>query len=71
MKPPIYEVQWEDHSFTFGDGAPKLARVRSVGYLVEDTDDHIAIALSYVDGKYNDTQLVDKRMVRKVKRLRG
>ena len=71
MKPgDIVQAKWDDHSFTFGDGRPALSRVRTVGYFVEETDEHIAIALSWLDGKPNDTQLIDKRMLRKVKKIK-
>ena len=66
----IVRVSWDDHSFTFGDGRPALAKVKTCGYFVEETDEYVAVALSIVDGKANDTQLIDKRMLRKVKKVK-
>ena len=70
MKPgDIVKAKWDDHSFTFGDGKAVVARVKTCGFFVEETDEHVAIALSIVDGKPNDTQLIDKRMLKSLKKV--
>ena len=70
MKPPIYEVQWDDHAFSPEDEG--TIKQRSVGYLIRKNKKIVVIAQSRdANGKYMDKLTVDKRMVRKVKRLRG
>lgn len=61
--PKVMEIEWEDHSFTFGEVAHRLASTITVGYFVEETDEAIVLALSIVDGVPHDKQLVDKRML--------
>lgn len=61
--PEVVEVEWLDHAFTFGTERAKPAQTITIGYLVEETKEHIVVALSYVDGTPADQQLIDKRMV--------
>lgn len=65
MKPgSLVEITWDDHAFHFGQYAGEgTARCTTVGYFVREDEQVIAVALSMADGKPNDVQVVDKRML--------
>jgi hypothetical protein len=66
----IVEVHWEDHAFGYGDQRPERAEVFTCGYLVEETDEHVLLALSLSDGRPHEMQLIDKRMLVKMTTVR-
>lgn len=71
--PKLVEVEWDDHMLHFGEdefGATTASQV-SVGYLVRETPEYIKLAQSLTDGKPNDCLVVDKRMLRKRRVVRG
>lgn len=70
MRYKVVEVEWEDHSFNFGDSTAKLAQTVTVGYLVEDCDEYVIVALSMVDGIPHDKMFIDRRMVLRTRVVR-
>ena len=60
--PPVVEVVWDDHTFSYSTEEAKLTPSRTVGYLVEETEDHITVAMSIQDGKLAERMFIDKRM---------
>jgi hypothetical protein len=70
--PEIVEVQWEDHQFVYSDVymVSDTATTFTIGYLVRETSKVIEIALSWVDGKGTERQIIDKRMVTEIWRVR-
>lgn len=74
MKPgDIVEVIWDDHQFQFGEYAGDgITTLTTVGYFVRSDRDVIAVALSRrEDGKFHEVQVIDRRMVRRVRRWKG
>ena len=74
MRTKILELEWDDHAFYGGeDGGPAsgISRQVSIGYLVLETDEYIKIAQSLTDGRPNECVVVDKRMLRKRRVVRG
>lgn len=63
------EAKWDDHSLTFGDAKHTIAKVKTLGYFVEETPEFVVIALSMVEGVPHDKQLIDKRMLRSLKKV--
>lgn len=64
MSLPLVEVTWEDHLLQFGETVPTgPAKVTTVGYLVADTQNFVVVALSISDGRPEDMQLIDRRML--------
>ncbi len=66
MKLPIYQIDWNDAGLTTGwqalDGVEHgTSKVRSVGYLIEKTDKHVALAQSLATTS-TKTKLVDAIM---------
>lgn len=60
-----------DHKLHFGeyDGSGTVTQ-KSVGYLVRDDEDIIAIAQTMTEGKASDVLVIDKRMHVKTKFVR-
>ena len=65
---PVVEIVWDDHSLTVGEGKARPVRVRSVGYLLEDTKRHVVIAQSKGE-TYQDKLLVLRPTLRKMRRV--
>jgi len=73
----IVEVEWMDHAFHTGEyDGQGLSSQRSIGYFVSEDDDVIRIAQSLTTddrvlvAKPNETLVVDKRMLKKMRRIR-
>jgi hypothetical protein len=69
----IIEVEWQDHSFSFGRFNPLDSTVSSVitaGYYVGEDERVIHVALSISEDQFNDVQTVDKRMVSRRRYIR-
>lgn len=68
----LVEVEWDDHSFDFGDSSgPPIIRTRNVGYFVREDDEVFILAFSRHDGKFSEVQTIDKRMLVRARRVRG
>ncbi len=77
-KPKVVRVTWRDstalHGWTDYDKERRAAVLESVGFLVAENDDHVAIASSHDDGLTNEPwcqitiipaeAIVKKRVVR-------
>ena len=61
--PPLVEVWWDDHTAQDGHVKAEVSKMVSIGYLEEETEEHIVVARTMADGKPYDKQLVDKRMM--------
>lgn len=70
--PPLVELTWDDHSFYQGDqdvAECDTVIQKSVGYLVEETEKVVKIAMSIAHGSNTtptrgEVLVVDKRMLR-------
>ena len=75
MKPgtPVV-VEWEDHAFFFGEWSRQktVAPTKTLGFFVDEDDDIVAVSLSYniQEGTYQEVQVIDKRMVKSIRRVR-
>jgi hypothetical protein len=69
----IIEVEWQDHSFSYGEYNPTdayLSRATTCGYYVDEDESVIRIALSVSNEKFNEVQVIDKRMVTRRRNVR-
>jgi len=69
--PKILELEWTDHTFQYGSDRVKPGHARTVGYFVEEDDDSITVAFTWVGGQGNEQQLVLKKLLTKRRTLRA
>lgn len=66
----IVRATWDDHSFEFGSfGRKGIQRHETVGHLVEDNEDWVAIALTKNNEGFEDTVTIDRRMLISLRRV--
>lgn len=69
----LVEVTWSDHTFTFGEYTSSSAivtTVTTVGYLVRSDASTVVVAMSLADGKPQECQVIDRRMLKSVRTIR-
>ncbi len=65
---PVYEVEWEDHSFTLGNDKARPVVIRSVGYLLKNTPRHVVLAQSK-GTEYEERLLILRSCIRKMRKV--
>ena len=68
----VVEAFWDDHTFCFNTfGGQGITKVTTCGYFVKEDEQALYIALSMTDGKEpSDVQVIDKRMLTRLKKVR-
>jgi len=67
----VVEAFWDDHTFVFNlYGGEGITKVTTCGYFVSEDEETLKVALCLSDGKPADVQVIDKRMLTKVRKVR-
>ena len=68
----IVEVDWDDHTFVFNTyGGQGITKMTTCGYFVLQNDRTFIVALTMQEGREPaDVQIIDRRMLTKVRKVR-